>query len=159
MRVAILTVSTSAAAGVRIDESGPLLASLASDAGFELVDAAVATDDAAEIEQRLRAYVADAIDVVLTTGGTGLTPDDVTPEATRAVIERELPGVAQALIAASLQHTPMGMLSRAVCGVAGSTIVINLPGSPRAVEQLFGVVAPVLEHAVAAVAGDARHNG
>jgi molybdopterin adenylyltransferase len=159
MRVAILTVSTSAAAGMRIDESGPLLASLASDAGFELVDTAVATDDAAEIEQRLRAYVADAIDVVLTTGGTGLTPDDVTPEATRAVIERELPGVAQALIAASLQHTPMGMLSRAVCGVAGSTIVINLPGSPRAVEQLFGVVAPVLEHAVAAVAGDARHNG
>ena len=157
MRVTILTVSTSVAAGTRADTSGRLLAELARGAGFDVVGTDVSSDDASQIELLLRGYVADAIDVVLTTGGTGLTPDDVTPEATRAVIERELPGVAHALMAASLQHTPMGMLSRAVCGVAGGTIVIGLPGSPRAVEQLFEVVAPVLEHAVAAVAGDARH--
>ncbi len=86
---------------------------------------------------------------MLTTGGTGLTPDDVTPEATRAVIGREIPGIAEAMRAESRKHTPMGMLSREVAGAVGETLIVNFPGSPKAVEQLFGVIAPVLEHAVA----------
>jgi molybdopterin adenylyltransferase len=157
LRVAVLTISTSAAAGGRPDASGPLLAGLAVAAGFELAEAALVADDAVAIEAALRAFVAADVEVVLTTGGTGLTPDDVTPEATQAVIERDLPGIAHALMAESLRQTPMGMLSRAACGVAGRTIVVNLPGSPRAVGQLFPVLAPVLGHAVQTLRGSGGH--
>ena len=87
--------------------------------------------------------------LVFTTGGTGFTHDDVTPEATRAVIERDAPGLAEAMRAESIRHTPMGMLSRGVCGIAGRTLIVNFPGSPNAVRELFGVIAPVLPHAVA----------
>jgi molybdopterin adenylyltransferase len=149
MRCAILTVSTSTAAGRAEDISGPALAEAATGAGAQVVIREVAPDDRDAIERWLRAQVAAGLQLILTTGGTGLTPDDVTPEATRAVIEREVPGVAEAMRAASLQHTPMAMLSRAVAGTAGGALIINFPGSPRAIAQLFGVVAPVLEHAVA----------
>ncbi|MFA9272254.1 MAG: molybdenum cofactor biosynthesis protein B, partial [Baekduiaceae bacterium] len=93
-------------------------------------------------------YADEGFDLVLTTGGTGLTPDDVTPEATLAAIDRELPGIAEALRAESLKHTPMGMLSRGVAGLVGRTLVVNLPGSTKALDQLFPVLAPVLRHAV-----------
>jgi molybdopterin adenylyltransferase len=89
------------------------------------------------------------VSVILTTGGTGLTPDDVTPEATRAVIERDAPGFAEAMRAESLRHTPMGMLSRGVSGTAGHSLIVNLPGSPNSIRELFPVIAPVLAHAVA----------
>ena len=98
------------------------------------------------------------MDLVLTTGGTGLSPDDVTPEATRAVIERDAPGFAEAMRAESLRHTPMGVLSRAVSGVAGRSLIVNFPGSPKAVRENFAVVAPTLGHAVATLRGsDDRH--
>ncbi len=121
-----------------------------------MVAQAVLPDDAAAIERWLRAQVAAGVELILTTGGTGLTPDDVTPEATLAVIEREVPGLAEAMRAESLKYTPMSMLSRAVTGVAGGSLIINFPGSPKAIAQLFPVVEPVLEHAVATLH---RENG
>ena len=149
MRCAILTVSTSAAAAATEDLSGPALAAAVTAAGGEVVAAAILADDLDAIAGWLRDQVAAGVQLILTTGGTGLTPDDVTPEATLAVIEREVPGLAEAMRARSLRHTPMAMLSRAVAGTAGASLIINFPGSPRAIEQLFPVVSPVLEHAVA----------
>ena len=149
--VAILTVSSAVAAGAREDEAGALLARLATTTGLRVLAIDAVSDDRAAIEARLREHVAADAEVVLTCGGTGLTPDDVTPEATGAVIERGAPGFAEALRAASLRHTPMGMLTRGESGIAGRTLIVNLPGSPRAVEQLFEVLAPVLEHAVATI--------
>jgi molybdenum cofactor synthesis domain-containing protein len=130
------------------DASGPLLAHLAEEAGADIAAMEVVPDDVALIEDRLHHYVDDGFALVLTTGGTGLTPDDLTPEATRAVIDRDAPGIAEALRAESARHTPMGMLSRGVSGIAHRTLIINFPGSPKAVAELFPVVAPVLVHAV-----------
>ncbi len=148
MKTAILTVSTSVAAGDNEDRSGVALAELASAAGAQIVARDVVSDDAGVIEAWLRGQVAAGVSLVFTTGGTGFTPDDVTPEATSAVIEREAPGLAEAMRAESIRHTPMGMLSRGVSGIAGQTLIVNFPGSPKAVRELFGVIAPVLEHAV-----------
>jgi molybdopterin adenylyltransferase len=152
MRAAVLTISTSVARGENEDRSGELLARLAEQAGAEVVARDVVPDDAALIEERLRGYVADEVRFAFTTGGTGLTPDDVTPEATRAVIERDAPGFAEALRAESVRQTPMGVLTRGVSGIAGRTLIVNLPGSPRAVQQLFGILAPVLAHAAETLA-------
>jgi molybdenum cofactor synthesis domain-containing protein len=148
MKAAIVTVSTSVAAGERTDASGELLAELSARAGAEIVAREVVRDDRAAIGEALRRQVESGVSLIFTTGGTGLTPDDVTPEATKAVIERDAPGFAEALRAESLKHTPMGLLTRGVSGIAGRTLIINFPGSPKAIEQLFGVVAPTLEHVV-----------
>jgi molybdenum cofactor synthesis domain-containing protein len=152
MRAAVLTISTSVARGENEDRSGELLARLAEQAGAQVVARDVVPDDAELIAQRLRGYVADDVRFAFTTGGTGLTPDDVTPEATRAVIERDAPGFAEALRAESIRQTPMGVLTRGVSGIAGRTLIVNLPGSPRAVQQLFGILAPVLPHAAETLA-------
>jgi molybdopterin adenylyltransferase len=157
VRTAVLTISTSVARREAEDESGPLLARLADQAGADVVLMEVVPDDAALIEDRLHFYIDDGVRLILTTGGTGLTPDDVTPQATRRVIELDAPGIAEAMRAESMRHTPMGMLSRGVAGVAGRTLIVNFPGSPRAVQQLFGVLAPVLDHAVATLDGYAGH--
>lgn len=149
MRTTVLTISTSAARNQADDEAGTVLAHLAEQAGCQIVAAEVIPDDAPLIEDRIRHHVDEGVDVVLTTGGTGLTRDDVTPEATRAVIERDLPGIAEALRAESIRRTAYGMLTRGVAGIADRTLIVNLPGSVKAVEELFAVIAPVLEHAVA----------
>ncbi len=149
MRTAILTISTSVAAGRTEDVSGEALAELAREAGAEVVARDVLPDDRAEIEHWLRREVSAGVSLIFTTGGTGLTPDDVTPEATRAVIERHAPGFAEAMRAESLKHTPMGILTRGVSGIAGRTLIINFPGNPTAIGQLFPVIAPTLEHVVA----------
>jgi molybdenum cofactor synthesis domain-containing protein len=148
MRTAILTVSTSVAAGRSEDLSGQALAELAAQAGGEIVTQDVVADDRAAIEAWLRRQVQDQVSIILTTGGTGFTPDDITPEATHAVIEREAPGIAEAMRAESRRHTPMGILSRGVSGLAGRSLIVNFPGNPKAIRELFGVIAPVLEHAV-----------
>jgi molybdenum cofactor synthesis domain-containing protein len=148
VRTAVLTISTSVSRRESDDASGPLLAELAEAAGCDVEAMEVIPDDRALIEDRLHHYVDDALDLVFTTGGTGFTPDDVTPEATRAVIERDAPGIAEAMRAESARHTPMGILSRAVSGIAGATLIVNFPGSPQALRELFPVVAPVLRHAV-----------
>jgi len=147
VRAVILTVSSSVARRETEDEAGPLLARRADEAGAEVVAMEVVPDDPALIEDRLHHYVDEGVSFIFTTGGTGLTPDDITPEVTRAVITRDAPGIAEAMRARSLEHTPMGMLARGVSGIAKSTLIVNFPGSPRAVDQLFGVVAPVLGHA------------
>jgi molybdenum cofactor synthesis domain-containing protein len=149
MTAAVLTVSTSVAAGATEDESGAALAELAGEAGLQIVARDVVSDDTAAIEAWLRGQLAAGVALIFTTGGTGFTPDDVTPEATRAVIERDAPGLAEAMRAESLRHTPQGMLSRGVSGIAGRTLIVNFPGSPKAVRELFGVIAPVLGHAAA----------
>jgi molybdopterin adenylyltransferase len=147
VRAVILTVSSSVARRETEDEAGPLLARRADEAGAEVVAMEVVPDDPALIEDRLHHYVDEGVSFIFTTGGTGLTPDDITPEATRAVITRDAPGISEAMRAQSLQFTPMGMLARGVSGIAKGTLIVNFPGSPRAVDQLFGVVAPVLGHA------------
>jgi molybdenum cofactor synthesis domain-containing protein len=157
VRTAVLTVSSTVSRREAEDESGPLLAELAEAAGADVEAMEVVPDDFGLIEDRLHHYVDDEFALIFTTGGTGLTPDDVTPEATRRVIRRDAPGIAEALRAESARHTPMGMLSRGVAGVAGRTLIVNFPGSPRAIEQLFGVLAPVLDHAVATLDGHSRH--
>ena len=157
MQTAVLTISTSVSRRETEDESGPLLARLADEAGADVQAMEVVPDDFSLIEDRLRHYVDEGVRLILTTGGTGLSPDDVTPDATRLVIDRDAPGIAEALRAESARHTPMGMLSRGVAGVAGRTLIVNLPGSPKAVAELFGVLAPVLDHAVATLDGQSRH--
>jgi len=156
VRAAILTISTSVSRSEAEDRSGPLLAEAARAAGAEVVAKEVVPDDRDRIESALRAQVAAGVPLILTTGGTGLTPDDVTPEATRAVIERDAPGFAEALRAEALRHTPMGLLSRGVSGVAGRSLIVNFPGSPRAIDQLFGVLAPTLAHVVETLAREPR---
>jgi molybdenum cofactor synthesis domain-containing protein len=157
MRCAVLTVSTSVARHKREDTSGELLARRAEEAGADVSAMEVVPDDFGLIEDRLFHYVDEGYELVLTTGGTGLTPDDVTPEATRQVIDREVPGLGEAMRAESLRNTPMGALSRGLAGVAAGTLIVNFPGSPKAIDEVFGVVAPVLEHAVATIRGDHRH--
>ena len=160
IRVGVLTVSDRVAAGARDDAGGSALCELLEAAGAVLVSRAVVPDEREPISAALRAMVADA-EVVLTTGGTGLGPRDVTPEATRAVLDREAPGIAEALRAASLAITPFAMLSRATAGLVGRTLVVNLPGTPKAVREEWAVLAPVLAHAVETARGpvpDASHH-
>jgi molybdenum cofactor synthesis domain-containing protein len=150
VRAAIVTVSTSRAAGEGEDESGSRLAELAQGLGAQIAGHDVIPDDRAQIEARLRHWAdEERCDLVLTTGGTGFSPTDVTPEATRATIEREAPGLAEAMRAASRGHTPHWMLSRAVAGIRGATLIVNLPGSPAGVEQAGEAIAAALPHAVA----------
>lgn len=157
MRTAVLTISSSVSRREAEDESGPLLAHLADEAGADVIAMEVVPDDLTLIEDRLHHYVDEDCRLILTTGGTGMTPDDITPEATGLVVQRQAPGIAEAMRAESLKHTPMGMLSRGIAGICQRTLIINFPGSPRAVEQLFAVVAPVLDHAVATLDGHSRH--
>ncbi len=149
VRAAIVTVSTSVARGEAEDVSGPALARAAADAGAEIVATEVVADDRAAIAATLRRHAEEGTPLVFTTGGTGLTPDDVTPEATRDVIDRDAPGFAEAMRAESLRHTPLGILTRGVSGIAGRTLIVNLPGNPKAVDQLFPLLAPTLSHAAA----------
>jgi molybdenum cofactor synthesis domain-containing protein len=159
IRVAVLTVSDRVAAGVRDDAGGGALYGLVEGAGGEVVARGVVPDERAAVGAAIRRMAAEA-DVVLTTGGTGLGPRDVTPEATRDVLDREAPGIAEALRHASLAITPFAMLSRATAGLAGRTLVVNLPGNPKAVGEEWAVLAGVLGHAVATARGpvpDASH--
>ena len=158
MRAAVITVSTSKAAGEGEDESGAALAAFAEGLGAEIAGREVITDDRATIEERLRHWATDGCDLVLTTGGTGFSPTDVTPEATRAVIEREAPGLPEAMRAASRAHTGHWMLSRAVAGIAGTTLIVNFPGNPKSIGQAGDAIADAVPHALALIAGrETRH--
>jgi len=157
VRTAVLTISTRVSRREADDASGPLLAELAEKAGADVQAMEVVPDDYSLIEDRLHHFVDDQMALVFTTGGTGFTPDDITPEATRAVIERDAPGLAEAMRAEALRRTPTGILSRGVSGIAGKTLIVNFPGSPNAVRELFPVIAPTLRHAVTTLRGDGRH--
>lgn len=148
IRVGILTVSDRASRGEYKDMSGPEVRRLVEEKlGAEVVVEEIIPDEREKIEEVLKRW-ADELDLelILTTGGTGFTPRDVTPEATKAVIEKEAPGLAEAMRAASLQKTPHAMLSRAVAGIRGRTLIVNLPGSPRAARENLEVILPALPH-------------
>lgn len=150
MRVGILTISDRASRGEYEDRAGPLIADVVrSSLGADVAQAAVVPDERDQIAATLRRWCDEQdLDLILTTGGTGFAPRDVTPEATRDVIEREAPGLAEAMRAASLRVTPHAMLSRAVAGIRGRTLIVNLPGSPKAVSENLATILPALPHAV-----------
>jgi molybdopterin adenylyltransferase len=131
---------------------------VAEEAGCEVVAMEVVPDDFGLIEDRLHHFVDARCDLIFTTGGTGLTPNDITPEATRAVIDREAPGFAEAMRAEGLKHTPHGILTRGISGLAGRTLIVNFPGSPKSIDELFGVLAPTLKHVVRTLRGDSSHH-
>lgn len=150
MTIGVLTISDSSAKGTREDTSGERIRSMVTqlpEAG--ITAGAIIPDEREQIEATLREWCDEKqVNLILTTGGTGLAPRDVTPEATSTVIEREAPGIAEAMRAVSLQHTPFGMLSRGVAGTRGRTLIINLPGSPKAVQECLECILPVLPHAI-----------
>jgi molybdopterin adenylyltransferase len=147
MRAAVVTVSSSLARGEGEDVSGPRLADLCKAAGLDVSHETVADDRGAIAGVLKRLADQEQVRFVFTTGGTGLTVDDVTPEATRDVIDREAPGYAEAIRADSRDHTPLGLLTRGVSGVRGRTLIVNFPGNPKAIDQSWPIVAPTLEHA------------
>lgn len=159
LRAIIITVSDACSRGERKDESGDLLIQLLSQIGAEIVAKKVVSDDLEPLAKTLRDVAANQeVNLILTTGGTGLGPRDNTPEATLRVIERQAPGLAEAMRLETLKFTPMAMISRGVCGTCSGTLIVNLPGSPKAVQESFNVIKPVLSHAVALLAGQTRHD-
>ena len=147
LRAAVITASNRAAAGVYPDRGGPLIVEWLREHGFATADPVV-VPDGEPVAAALRAAVADAVDVVITTGGTGISPTDATPEVTRSVLDYEVPGLADAIRAAGAPTVPTAVLSRGLAGVAGRTLVVNLPGSTGGVRDGLGVLAGVLQHAV-----------
>jgi molybdenum cofactor synthesis domain-containing protein len=156
----ILTISDKGAVGERQDKSGETIHEILSAAGIDIVNYDIIPDEKELIIEKLVKWAdEDAVDVLFTTGGTGLTPRDVTPEATLDVVDRIVPGFAEAMRVESLKKTPMAMLSRAVAGTRGECLIVNLPGSPRAVRECLEVILPVLPHAVETLKGQAGECG
>ncbi|MBN1954393.1 MAG: MogA/MoaB family molybdenum cofactor biosynthesis protein [Anaerolineae bacterium] len=162
IRAAVITISDRGYAGEREDASGPLLARLLQQKiAAEIVEQSILPDEPQRIRETLiRLADETGVDLVITTGGTGLTPRDQTPEATRAVLDREAPGLAEALRLEGYRRTPLALLSRGVAGLRGRTLIVNLPGSPKAVREGIEILAPILPHAVQMARGiDTEHTG
>lgn len=156
INAAIITVSDSRTR--ETDVSGDKLTELVISVGGEVVERLIVTDELLHLRETFYAITErEDINLILTTGGTGLGPRDNTPEATLGVIDREAPGIAEAIRRETASKTPTAMLSRGVCGTRNGTLIINLPGSPKGVEECFEVVRPILQHAIAQVSGDTRH--
>ena len=154
----IITASDACARGEREDKSGEALIELLTELGAHIVAKEILPDDLEPLSDKLREY-ADRPDVnlIMTTGGTGFGPRDNTPEATRRIMEREAPGLSEAMRIGTLKNTPMAMISRGVSGIRSSTLIVNLPGSPKAVRESFAVIKPVLNHVIDLLAGETSH--
>lgn len=159
MKAAVITCSNRSASGERPDDSGELLASMLDAAGHEIVLREIVPDDVERIRAVLRQALAAGASAVITTGGTGLTPTDVTPQAVAPLLDREVPGIAEAIRLASREKVPTSILSRGVAGTIGATLVVTLPGSPGGVRDGMAVLAPVLDHAVSQLAGGDHRPG
>ena len=160
VRIGILTASDKAASGTRPDTSGDVIARAAADARHRVAMRAVVADERSLIADTLRHWCDDALcDVIITTGGTGLTPRDVTPEATADVAERNMPGIPIALVASGLSKTPFAALTRGIAVTRGKTLIVNLPGSPKAVAEGMEVLLPLLDHIADLLAGPLEHDG
>ena len=159
-KVAILTISDKGSKGEREDSSGPLIQEMIKDLPAEVTHYEIIPDEKETIARALEKS-ADHLkaDLILTTGGTGMSPRDVTPDATRLVIEKEVPGFAEAMRAESLKKTPHAMISRAIAGIRGSTLIVNLPGSPKSVRENLAVILPALPHALSKLKGDPSECG
>ncbi|MEP6849835.1 MAG: MogA/MoaB family molybdenum cofactor biosynthesis protein [Acidobacteriota bacterium] len=156
IKAAVVTVSDSRTTDD--DLSGDVLVEVLSSAGAEIVERTIVSDDLVDIRETLHRFAqSDGINLIITTGGTGFGPRDNTPEATRAVIEREAPGMAEAIRRETADKTPMAMLSRGVCGIRGNTLIINFPGSPKGVRECFEVIRRVLSHAINLIGGQTSH--
>ena len=160
MRLAILTISTAGARGKRADTSGDAIVEWARDHRFEVASRTLVTDDVNAIVRQLLEWCdEETADLVLTTGGTGLSPTDVTPEATKVVIERDAPGISEWLRVNSVNNFPKAALSRGVSGVRNKTLIVNLPGSPGGVKDSLAALDPIVEHAVAVLRGEVGDHG
>lgn len=158
MRVAILTISDKGSRGEREDKSGSTLREIVREMGGEVIEHSIVPDERPEVESALR-RMAQTADLVLTTGGTGIAPRDVTPEATRSVIEKEIPGIAEVMRLRSVEVVPTAMLSRAVAGTLGHALIINLPGSPKAVRECFSFIKSAIPHALELLRGEGGECG
>jgi molybdenum cofactor synthesis domain-containing protein len=158
IRAVVITVSDACSVGEREDKSGEALVELLTALGAEIVAKVIVNDDLEPLAHKLRAY-ADLkhVNLIVTTGGTGFGRRDNTPEATLQAIEREAPGLAEAMRIETLKNTPMAMISRGVCGLRSNTLIVNLPGSPKAVRESFEVIKPVLNHAIDLLGGETTH--
>jgi molybdenum cofactor synthesis domain-containing protein len=156
IRAIVITVSDRCAIGEAEDVSGTVLMELLKENGAEVIEKLVITDDLENLIEILTIHAKKA-DLIITTGGTGFAPRDNTPEATRAVIEREAPGLAEAMRYKTLENTKFAMLSRGVCGIRGKCLIVNLPGSPKGVRECFEVIKPVLKHAIDQIQGKTGH--
>ena len=154
VRAVVLTVSDRSARGEQEDVSGRVLAELLEEMGAQVVAKEILSDDLEPLAERLRLFAGRPdVNLIVTTGGTGFAPRDNTPEATRAVIEREAPGLCEAMRTETLRQTPLAMISRGVCGIRSGALIVNLPGSPGGVRESFAVIRTVLRHAVSLLAG------
>jgi molybdopterin adenylyltransferase len=158
MTVAILTVSDSAVRGTREDLSGPLLRTRCEELGWQVEESAVVPDETDSIAERLKEWSDEKhVSLILTTGGTGVSARDITPEATRSILDREVPGLGELMRAKGMEQTPFSALSRALAGTRGSTLIVNLPGSPKGALYSLGIIESLAPHAVKLLAGETEH--
>ena len=153
----IITVSDKGSQGKREDKSGPAIAEMLAEAGIEIKQTLIIPDEVEQIQKTIIQFAdVEKLDVILTTGGTGVSPRDLTPDATLKVIDKEVPGMAEAMRLASMKITPHAMISRAVAGIRGRCLIINLPGSPKGAKENLTAVLPALQHAIEKIKGDDR---